>query len=181
MVQLVARLRKMLDGSDTFTDDDLQELLDNHAMTIDVRLTSRTPFYTQHIAPVSDLEDTAIVYVGLTALVKGSDYTIDLQRGIVTTPVADYRGLMLHATSYDLNASAADGWERIAGGKVGHIDISANQASQRRSQGWEHAVAQAAHYRARARVITGTVDRADTPGGSRTDDLLDGFRRQTER
>lgn len=183
MAALIADLRSKLNGDATFTDDNLQGLLDEHAQAVDIRLDPRPPFYREHRAPIAPFEAGAIVYIGhAEELVLDVDYTIDLMRGIVTTPAADYRALFIQGMAYDLNAAAADGWERIAGRHVGKVDISANSASQSRSQLHEQATAQAALFRARARATTSTVDRADANGrGSRGDELLDSFRRQTDR
>lgn len=183
MAALIADLRAKVNGDATFTDDDLERLLDAHAMSVDIRLEPRPPFYREHRAPVAPWEEGALVYIGYAEeLELGTDYTIDLLRGIVTTPAAEHRSIFIQGTAYDLNAAAADGWERIAGRHVGEFDFSANEASHRRSQTHEQALRQAETFRGRAWARTSTVDRADQTGrGSRGDELLDGFRRATDR
>lgn len=181
MESLITRLRALLNGDAQLTDDDLQVLLDDQALVVDALLIPRTPFWREHVAPYDNLEASATVYVGYdTALTKGVDYTIDLQRGIVTTPVAERRGLKLLGYAYDLNAAAAAGWERIAARYVGAFDFSTTLGgSYQRAQQHAQALTQAQRYRALAWPRVATVDRADTPGhGADTADrLLDGWRK----
>lgn len=180
MADLIARLRALLAGDATLTDDDLQTMLDDHAVSVDVFLLPRAPFYTRHEGPYENLEDGAVVYVGYnTALAETTDYTIDLQRGIVTTPAADYRGLRLFATAYDLHAAAGDGWELIASRYVGQFDFTDAGNQYVRSQQHRQALEQAARHRAQAGASVATVRRSDS--GTASDGtaarMLDGFRR----
>jgi hypothetical protein len=98
-----------------------------------------------------------------TMLVADTDYTIDLQRGIVITPSSDYRALSLQGVAYDLNAAAAAGWERIAGRYALEFAFSSAGSSYSRHQQIEGAQKMAMHYRAKAWPKVSTVDRADTP------------------
>lgn len=179
MTTLIGRLRELLADDAELTDDRLEVLLDDHATSLDVALVPRAPFYTRHESPFEHLEDGATVYVGYnTALTVDVDYTIDLQRGIVTTPAADYRGLRLFGTAYDLHAAAADGWELIASRYVGQFDFTDAGNQYIRSQQHKQARAQAARHRAQAWAAVATVERSDSgqPSGA-ADRILDGFRR----
>lgn len=180
MTSLIARVRGMCNGDTALTADDYQLLLDDHAFAVECALTQRPPFFTQHQSPFENLEDGAQVYVGYnTLLTEDDDYTIDLPRGIVTTPAADYRVLYLQGMAYDLNAAAADGWERIAARYVGQFDFSSVEGRYSLSQQLDQARTMAAHYRARAWAVSSTVDRADTPAfqPQRADQVLEGFQR----
>ena len=53
-------------------------------------------------------------YQILTPLVTPTDYTLDSMTGVVTTPAADRRGLLLVGRSYLLWAACADALERMA-------------------------------------------------------------------
>ena len=183
MTSLIARLRGMLAGSTSFTDDDLQGLLDDHAFSFDTSLVPRAPFYTEHEAPYENIEAGARVYIGYsTLLAEGTDYAIDLSRGIVTTPAADHRGLQAYGTAYDLNAAAADGWEQIAAGKIEDFDFSDLQGSYKVSQPREAALAQAARFRAKAWATQSNAERSDSarPGDGPAHRLRNGFRRQVD-
>src|SRR5689334_23368247 len=103
MTDLIARLRGFAGGDTTITDDDYQALLDDHAFPVEAALSPRPPFFVQHQSPFENLEAGAIVYIGYnTVLVEDTDYTIDLQRGIVTTPAANYQVLYLQGMAYDV-------------------------------------------------------------------------------
>jgi hypothetical protein len=177
MAALIARTKGLCGGDTQISDDDYQQLLDDHAFVVECALAQRPPFFTQHQSPFENLEAGAVVYTGYnTPLVEGVDYTIDLQRGIVTTPQANYQVISIQGMAYDINAAAADGWERIAARHVGAFDLSADGSSLRRSQAHDQALLQAATYRAKAWAVTTTVDRADTPGQTHAEHLLQSFR-----
>jgi len=183
MTTLITRLGKLLPAGTSFDDDDLQGMLDDHAFSFDAQLVPRMPFYKQHEAPYENIEAGCGVYVGYNqVLVEGTDYTIDLARGIVSTPAADRRGLMIQGSAYDLNAAAADGWAKIAGGYVGEFDIGSPDGSLKLSQQYDHAITQETKYRAKAWATQSNVERSDMTGNRDTtaDRLRDGFRR-TER
>lgn len=183
MTSLISRLRGMLAGTTSFSDDDLQSLLDDHAFAFDTSLVPRAPFYVEHEAPYENIEVGCRVYVGYnTLLTEEVDYTIDLSRGVVTTPAADHRGLQAYGTAYDLNAAAADGWERIAAGKADQFDLSADGSNLRRSQLHEQALTQAAAFRKKAWATQRNVERSDSarPGDAVAERLRDGFRRQVD-
>jgi len=177
MEALINRVQALCGGDTVITDDDYGQLLDDHAFDIECALEPRPPFFVQHRSPFENIEAGAVVYVGYnTLLTEDTDYTIDLQRGIVTTPSANYQVIRLQGTAYDINAAAADGWERIAARYVGEFDIASPDGSLKLSQQYDHALGQAAKYRAKAWATTTTVDRADTPGQTHANQLLDSFR-----
>jgi hypothetical protein len=172
MADLIERVKAMCNGDTTITDDDYQQLLDDHAVPIDAPLVPQAPFYTRHLAPYGNLEADTVVYLSgsTTMLSVDTDYTIDLQRGIVTTPTADYRALSLQAVAYDINAAAADGWERIAGRYALEFAFTSAGSSYSRQQQIEGAKKMAVQYRAKAWPKVSTVDRADTPPLREPDD-----------
>lgn len=181
MTSLIGRLRALLNSDAGLDDDALEQLLDAHSFAIDTALVPRAPFFTEHEAPYDNIEAGAIVYVGYnTMLVAGSDYTIDLVRGIVTTAAADHRMLMLQGRAYDLNAAAADGWEQIAGAEVGAFDFSDLQGRYSVSQIRAQALEMAATYRAKAWATDRLIARADSTlsGADAAERLRQGFRRQ---
>jgi hypothetical protein len=163
MANLIARSRKLLNGDTVLDDDDIQELLDGHAIVVDSYLEAQPPFYTQHVSPFESLETGARIYVGYnTLLTITTDYTIDEQRGIVTTPLADYRGLKILGMAYDVNAAAADGWDRIAGRGADLYGWSDVEGSYHPEQARDFATNQAQRYRAKAWAVSRTIERHDT-------------------
>jgi len=166
MTALVARVKALCNGDATLTDDDYQTLLDDRVVVVDALLTPRVPFYTEHVAPFENLESGSackIFYGFNTLLIENTDYTADYQRGIFTTPAADYRGLRVLGKAYDLSAAAADGWERIAARYALEFDFSDVEGSYKRSQQSETCLKMAKRYRKKAWAIGSTVERADTP------------------
>src|SRR5205807_10274895 len=96
-------------GDTTISDDDYEQLLDDHAFVVECALTQRPPFFTQHRSPFENLEAGCVVYIGYnTLLIENTDYTIDLQRGIVTTPATNYQVIYVQGMAYAINAAAAD-------------------------------------------------------------------------
>ena len=180
MSALIARVKALANGDAQISDDDYQQLLDDHAFVVECALEPRPPFYTQHRSPFENLETGCAVYVGYNTLLdEDTDYTIDLQRGIVTTPAANYQVIYLQGMAYDVYAAAADAWERIAARHVGKFDLSADGSSLRRSQLHEQALAQAAACRRQAWATTVTTERSDTAGdaAAQAAQRLDAFRR----
>lgn len=177
MTTLIARLRSLLANDTTFTDDDLQGMLDDNAVLVVEQLTPEQPRYVRHLSSAGNFEAGVQVFFGMTQL-DSSSYTFDAQRGIVTTPQPDYRGLRLEGTAYDINAAAADGWDRIAGRFVNEFDFSTSSKGFKRSQQHAHALGQAKTFRAKAWAKTVTTERSDmAPGNGTADAIRDGFRR----
>jgi hypothetical protein len=163
MTALIARTRKLLGGDTVLADIDIQELLDDHAIVVDSYLDPRPPFYTEHVSPFENLETGARVYYGYnTLLTLTTDYTIDEQRGIVTTLAADRRGLKILGMAYDINGAAADGWERIASRGADLFAWSDVEGSYHPEQARDFATNQAARYRAKAWAVSRTIERHDT-------------------
>lgn len=154
MAALIARARKLLNGDTVFSEDDLQALLDQHAVPFRALLTPDKPGYTTHRTLYGDIEDGVVLALADgTVLSSPADYTIDLARGIVTTPTAELRALWLQGTSYDVYAAAADSWEQIAARDVRGFDFGADGATFKRSQIYEYALRQAERMRARANPV----------------------------
>lgn len=177
MTTLIARLRSLLANDATFTDDDLQGMLDDNALLVVEQLTPEQPRYMRHFSSASNFEAGAQVFFGMIQLAT-NEYAFDAQRGIVSTPQPDYRGLRLEGTAYDLNAAAADGWDRIAARFVQEFDFSTSSKGFKRSQQHTNALAQAKTFRQKAWAKTVTTERSDMlPGNGTADALIDGFRR----
>lgn len=165
MTNLIARVRRCCNGDTTLTDDNYQELLDAHAVLVDSYLTPRSPFYVDHVSPFENLEESTAckVYYGYnTLLTESTDYTADYQRGIFTTPAANYQGLKVLGKAYDVNAAAADGWERIAARYSLEFTFSDVEGTYQRQQQIEKCLDMAKHYRAKAWATSRAVERHDT-------------------
>lgn len=165
MADLIDAVQAMCNGDTTLTDQDYQDLLDQHSVAVDALLEPRPPFYTTHLAPFEWFESGTVVYVGYnTVLTETADYTFDEQRGIVTTPAANYQGLKVQGTAYDVHAAAADGWERIAARSADLPDVKGDDGSMvYQSQLITQALTMAKTYRRKAWAMGRVVERADTP------------------
>lgn len=166
MANLITRLRAMCGGDAvTLTDALCQELLDNYSVLVDSYLTPRVPFWTEHASPFENIEEGTLckIYYGYnTLLTETTDYTADYQRGIFTTPAANYLGLKILARAYDINAAAADGWERLAATSADAFDWSDVEGSYSPSKARDYKLAQAKSYRAKAWALVRIVERHDT-------------------
>lgn len=181
MTALVARVKALCNGNTSLSDDDYQTLLDDHAVVVNALLEPRVPFYTEHLAPFPNLEtgSACVIYYGYnTQLVETTDYTADYQRGIVTTPAANYRGLRMLGKAYDLHAAAADGWERIAATKADAFAWSDVEGSYHPEQARQFALDMAKTHRRKAWAISSTVERNDTPSAQSQDWRGDLVRRE---
>jgi hypothetical protein len=166
MVNLIARLKTLLNNNASISDEQAQQLLDDRAVFFEAAIIPRTPFYTQHVAPWENLEEGAatIIFYGYnTMLIETTDYTVDYQRGVVTTVAADRRGLKMLSVAYDVYGAAADGWQSIAtttlgaGGKISGLGYSIDASSAS-----SDALSMASHYRALAWPRTQKTERDDT-------------------
>lgn len=164
MAALIARVRTLLANDTVFSDTDIQTFLDDHAVAVNGVLEPQVPFFTTHLAPFENLEAGAKIFYGFnTLLIETTDYTSDYQRGIFTTPNADYRGLRILGSAFDLHAAVADGWEAIAGRSAAQFDWSDVEGSYKPTQARDYALSMAKTHRRKAWAIGRTVERADTP------------------
>lgn len=164
MTALIARVKALCASNTTISDTDYQTMLDDHAVAVNGVLEPQQPFYVKHLAPFENLEAGASIFYGYnTLLVENTDYTADYQRGIFTTIAADYRGLRIIGTAFDIHAAAADGWERIAAANPDAFDWSDVEGSYKPSQARDYALTMAKTHRRKAWAMGRTVERADTP------------------
>jgi hypothetical protein len=125
-----------------------------------------SPTFTRFGISIGNLDSTTQIYISgsTTVLTETTDYTLDYQRGIFTTPSANYRNLSARGTAYNLNLAAADGWERIAARYVLEFDVTGVEGSYKRSQQYSQAMGMAAKYRRSAGVTSSYVERGDMGG-----------------
>jgi hypothetical protein len=182
MASLIARVRALANGDTTLSDDDYQTMLDDHAVVVNGLLRPQIPFYTTHAAPFENLEAGAKIFYGYaTLLTENTDYTSDYQRGLFTTPAADYRGLRIQGTAYDINAAAADTWERIASRSADAFAWSDVEGSYHPEQARAFALDMATKYRRKAWAVGHVVERADTPPDQTQNSYHDALVRQHRR
>ena len=171
MSELITELRGMAEagtadyslGASTFwSDDQLQDLLDSHRTDIIFQslnvyptvVSSGSASYKDYRSDYGYLETTtggtAIMYLqdSTGATVGTANYTPDYRRGKFEF-TADQRGTAYYLTgrSYDLNAAAADVWNR----KAAHyaptsFDFSTDNHSVSRSQIYAHCKEMAAQF-----------------------------------
>lgn len=164
MSYLIARVKKLIRITTDLTDFDYLELLDDHSVSVNGVLEPQRPFYATHVAPFENLEIGAQIFYGFkTLLVENTDYTSDYQRGLFTTPAADYRGLRIVGTAFDLHAAAADAWEQIAAGQASVFAWSDVEGSYHPEQARDYALTMATKHRRKAWAVGRTVERGDTP------------------
>jgi hypothetical protein len=148
----------------TFTEDDYQGMLDDHAVEFNRALEPlNSPTLTRFGVGVGNIDTAAVVYLSgsRTILTETTQYTMDYQRGILTTPAINYQPLSCRGTAYNLYMAAADAWERIASRYVLEFDFSDVEGSYSRSQQSKMCQEQAAKYRRMAGATSTYVERGD--------------------
>jgi len=169
MANLLTRTRRFIDdqGTAVWTDDELQDILDEHKTRIwrerlemEKTLISASDYeYKVYHSRHSNFEEGGTAYFhveGSDGTQRGTaDYTADYVRGNVTM-TADQAGsaLYLSGWSYDLNGAASDCWRERAGTKAGKFDAAMDGHNMRRSQWFDHCLKMSDHYAEQARTIT---------------------------
>jgi len=169
MANLLARTRRFVDdsGTATWTDDQLQDILDAHKyrvqreyLEMERTLVSADDYeYKIYHSRYDNYEEGGTVYFnveGVSGSQRGTaDYSADYIRGVVAM-TADQEGSALYLTgwSYDLNAAAADCWRERASKVSSYYDVQADGHRLSRSQWFEHCQEAAKMYDARARAVT---------------------------
>jgi hypothetical protein len=187
MADLITELRALceagtadyaIDGTDFWTDDQLQASLDRFRNDIYYDELLQIPTYNPagamtfqtYRARFMDLESgTALIITDTTGGTAGTaDYTVDAVRGIITfsddTAGLDY---YLSGRAYNLNAAAADIWRKKAGHYAGTFNFTAGSNSMSRSQIYDHCLERAEFYErtGSSTAESGEIERSDTPGG----------------
>jgi len=169
MANLLARLRRLVDDSNssTWDDDELQDVLDRHSIRVqrerlemEKTLVSASDYeYKIYHSRYGNYEEggTATFNIeGADGTQRGTgDYSVDYIRGVVTM-TADQQGSALYLTgrSYDLNAGAADCWREKATTVVSRYDVRADGHSLSRSQYMRQCLDMAKEFDKRARAVT---------------------------
>jgi hypothetical protein len=165
---LVSRLADLCANDTTFATDDYESFLADHAFEFQVAVQIlNAPTYTRFGIGIGNLDSNVQIYLsGSTQiLTETTDYTLDYQRGVFTTPSTEYRPLAARGTAYNLNLAAGDAWERIASRYVLEFDVTGVEGSYKRSQKYQQARDMASRFRTQAGVVSHYVERADQPSG----------------
>ena len=171
MTNLITRTRRLINdtASATWTDTELQDVLDLHKLRIwreplereKTNLTGTTYEYRLYYSRQENLEEVAsgTAYFHIedsTGAAKGSaDYTMDYIRGMLTMD-ADQGGTALYISgwTFDINAAAGDCWREVAGGKAGKYDVSADGHRMSRSQLMKQAIDMAKYYDGKSKPVS---------------------------
>jgi hypothetical protein len=184
MVDLIRDLRTLTEaGRDDYVvdsvtywqDDHLQRILDNHRT--DMKWYEMTAIeegdgsYLDYSIGYGNIEATTggtaifIVQDLNGAAVTSPSYSVDYQRGVVTFS-SDTTGTLYWVTgrSYDLNAAAAEVWEKKLAHYARAIDFSTDGHNIRREQLYQHAKEMVDKYLQKGSGGFGSMDmmRSDT-------------------
>lgn len=185
MTDLIRKVRQMGNaGSADFTiagvsywsDDQLQELLDDNRLDVVFEELTEIPeydgsgntVYYEYRSRFGNFESGTVFAVkdSLGAAVGTALWTADYQRGIVTF-ISDTGGdsAYLDGASYDIEGAAADLWEQKAAQYGESFDWSSDNHSIRRGQVVQNALKMAEIHRRRARIMPGVLTRSDEVAG----------------
>jgi len=171
MSNLLTRTRRMVDdtGTAVWTDDQLQDILDEHRLFVHrepleriKRLTSGTSHvYTTFRSRYDNFEEvtsgTAVFQVEDSAgSQKGTaNWSANYINGVVEF-TADQEGTSIYLTgySYDLAGAAAQAWRERMAKVSSYYDFQADGHRLSRTQWFDHCQRMAAYYDQQARPIT---------------------------
>jgi len=169
MSDIILELRGAIDDatSAVWTDDELQDVLDQHRlrvwrepMEMERTLVSASDYeYKVYHSRWRNFESGGTAYFqveGADGTQRGTaDYTVNYIAGVVSM-TADQEGsaLYLSGWSYDLNAAAADCWRQRASKVSSYYDVQADGHRLSRSQWFAHCRDLAQMYANQARPIT---------------------------
>jgi len=165
MADLIARLRGMTNelSGDTFGDQDLQDILDEHKFRVlreplameRTWVNGSSYVYKRFRSRYGNFEAGGSAYFQLEDAAGNqrgtADFTADYIRGeIVMAQDQAGTALYLSGWSYDLNGAAADVWQRKAGNVAAYYDVSLDGHSLSRSQWMKQCLEMARYYRGMA-------------------------------
>ena len=175
MENLILRLRRLVGDvertvngvtiAEQFTDQELQDALDEHRETVhslelEMRPTLGSPIqYLTYYAPLGDWEEDAVLKNGSYTTVTPA--TSDYIAGRWTFSTEPDYPIFLAGSTYDLYACAADVLERWSSLKSDVFDFSSNDQSFKFSRAFEGRQGLANAYRRRARPKSATLVRSD--------------------
>lgn len=170
MSNLLARVRSMVDdaGTAVWTDDQLQDVLDQHKLRVwrerlemeKTYVNASTTEYRRYHSRWGDYEEvtSGTAYFQIedsSGNQRGTaDYTADYVRGVIEM-AADQEGtaLFLSGWTYDLAGAAAQAWRERAGKVSSYYDVQADGHKLSRSQWMQHCVQMAQVYASQARPM----------------------------
>ena len=155
-----------------WTDDQLQTILDSHAVSFYDEMLSSVPQmtsggtvkYFRYNAPYRNLESGTNFSLALTA--GGSvtaSYSVDYNAGVITF-TTDQRGTAYFLTgkTYMMESAAADVWDQKAAYYSLSYDVKTDGHDLTRSQLYKQAREQATFWRGRMGAYSVTAERSDT-------------------
>lgn len=184
MLDLIQTLRLYGDaGIDDFSvagvpywsDAQLQSILDRHRTEMKFSLMnsvetvsgSGTDEYYDYYAPRGWLESGSLLYIQESsgATIGTAAYTMDHENGHATFGTST-GGSAFYITgrSYDMNAAAADLWNRKAGMSAMMYDIKTDNHDLKRSQYMVHCRQMASYYSGQCGISSGDLIRSDSHG-----------------
>lgn len=170
LYSLVWRLRGMIDDAgtaQTWTDDELQDVLDMHKTRIwrellqdeATRLSSSSAEHRVFHSRYGNYEEGGTAYFQIEDAAGSqrgtATYTANYVNGVVTM-TADQAGTALYLTgwTYDLAGAAAELWRQRAGKVSSYYDFRADEHQLSRSQWFKHCAEMADMYARQAQATT---------------------------
>lgn len=152
-------------GTATWSDDNAQELLDQHASRL--LFTAITPeswpsasntfVYRQYDLDARNIEEAESgtarwrVYNANGDTVGTADYTVDYVKGVLTFGTTTAGSTYYYdAYSYDLPGAASQAWEERAGMQADAYSFSADGASYNRAEWFKHCLQMSSYYKAQS-------------------------------
>lgn len=176
MTTLINQFRSLIGNAGTavFTDDRVQEILDNHRidfyqnqLTITPQEINNTVIYKVYSSQHTNLEGTASGSVAFRLYDSNgstitSGFTFDSQKGrFIFDANQAGSARYLDGRSYDLYGAVADGWREYAGQLANHYDFRVEGRAFNRSQWFTHCAQMASYYDSLAKPSSAVIERND--------------------
>lgn len=176
MSEIIAQLRLLVmePGSTLLSDQQVQDILDQHAYrsvyeqtTPVFNVYSGTTEYKLFIAAHQYWENNATLHKGDFTLIASAGYTADFKTGEFTFSASQILPVLTYGTWFDINAAAADAWEMKAANYAAQFDFAVDGGNYSKSQQYTNAMAMVKKFRIKAASASGIgyLTRSDVIGG----------------
>lgn len=157
MQQLIDRTRslancntdELFNGVTYWTDEQLQDVLDNYASEWSESLLKGRSVYTFPLYMGYGLETTTIEIENSSGVIDPLDYTVNLAQRTVVFTDEQTTDVTIYATRYDVYEAVAQVWEVKSSQRSDFVNFRAGNHKVDMAQDYQHCVERARYYRSK--------------------------------
>lgn len=176
MSEMNAQLRLLSSEPTTalFTDQQLQDILDQHAYRSVYEQTQPifnvsggVTEYKLFISPHQYWENDATLHKGDFETIASAGYTADFKTGEFTFTASQTLPVLTYGTWFDMNAAAAEAWELKAASYANEFDFTVDGGTYQKSVRYSAALMMGKKFRSKSQSANGVsyLSRTDVIGG----------------